>query len=98
MPEGHDSQDAIGQVTHYFGHLSVAAVSLKEALAVGEKIHIRGRTTDVVQGIESMEIERAGVIRAGPGDDVAIKVDEHVREHDSIFREAGGSDRSQDEA
>jgi putative protease len=97
MSEGHDSQDAIGQVTHYFGHLSVAAVSLKEALAVGERIHIRGRTTDLVQEIESMEIGHAGVEGAEPGDDVAIKVDDHVREHDSIFREAGGADRSQDE-
>jgi putative protease len=87
MSEGHDPQDAIGQVTHYYGHLSVAAVSLKEPLAVGEKIHIRGHTTDMVQEVTSMEVEHAGVDSAGPGDDVALKVDDHVREHDSIFRE-----------
>ena len=56
MSEGHDPQDAIGQVTHYFGHLSVAAVSLNETLAVGERIHIRGHTTDLVQEVGSMEI------------------------------------------
>ena len=88
MTEGHDPEDAIGQVTHYFSHLSVAAISLKAPLAVGERIHIRGHTTDLVQAVESMEIEHAGVDRAGPGDDVALKVDDHVREHDLIFREA----------
>ena len=87
MSDGHDTQDAIGQVTHYYGHLSVAVVSLKEPLAVGEKIHIRGHTTDLVQEVGSMEIEHAGVGQAGPRVDVALKVDDHVREHDSIFRE-----------
>jgi len=87
MSTGHEPQDAIGQVTHYFSHLSVAAVSLKEPLAVGEKIHVRGHTTDVVQEVGSMEVEHAAVDQAGPGDDVAVRVDEHVRDHDLIFRE-----------
>ena len=88
MSEGHDPQDAIGQVTHYYGHLSVAAVSLKEPVAIGERIHIRGHTTDLVQEIGSLEVEHAAVDGAGPGDDVALRVDEHVRDHDLIFREA----------
>jgi putative protease len=87
MSTGHEPQDAIGRVTHYFGHLSVAAVSLKEPLAVGEKIHVRGHTTDLVQEVGSMEVEHAAVNQAGPGDDVAVRVDEHVRDHDLIFRE-----------
>jgi len=87
MSTGHEPQDAIGQVTHYFSHLSVATVSLKEPLAVGEKIHVRGHTTDLVQEVGSMEVEHAAVDQAGPGDDVAVRVDEHVRDHDLIFRE-----------
>lgn len=35
-----------------------------------------------------MEIEQRRVERAGPGDDVALAVEGHVREHDVIFREA----------
>jgi hypothetical protein len=87
MSEGHDPGDAIGRVSHYFGHLSVAAVSLTAPLAVGDRIHIVGHTTDVVQDVRSMQIEHASVERAGVGDDVAISVDGHVREHDLIFRE-----------
>ena len=40
MSEGHDPATAIGTVTHYFSHLSVAAVTLTDALRVGDRIHI----------------------------------------------------------
>ena len=88
MSAGHDPAEAIGQVTHYFSHRSVAAVLLSAPLALGDKIHIRGHTTDLVQNVASMEVEHAKVDRAGPGDDVALEVDDHVREHDLIFHEA----------
>ena len=84
----HDPSEAIGRVSHYFSHLSVAAVSLSDTLTVGERIHIHGHTTDLVQVVTSMEVEHQSVERAGPGDDVAISVDDHVREHDLVFREA----------
>ena len=35
-----------------------------------------------------MEVEHRSVQQAGPGDDVALAVDDHVREHDLVFREA----------
>lgn len=88
MSESHDPAEAIGTVSHYFSHVSVASVSLKAPLSVGERIHIRGHTTDLVQTVETIEIERRRVDRAGPGDDAAIRVEDHVREHDEIFREA----------
>jgi translation elongation factor EF-1alpha len=88
MSEQHDPADAIGSVTHYFGHLSVAAVTLTSQLRVGDRIHIQGHTTDLTQSVDSMEVEHAKVDEAGPGDDVALKVTGHVREHDRIYREA----------
>jgi translation elongation factor EF-1alpha len=87
MSEQHDEGEAIGRVTHYFSHLSVAAVALTAPLKVGERIHIRGHTTDLVQDVGSLEVEHAQVPEAGPGDDVALKVDDHVRDHDLIYRE-----------
>ena len=88
MSEEHEAGDAIGMVTHWFAHLSVAAIRLTAPLAVGERIHIRGHTTDLVETVRSMEIEHQRVERAGPGDDVALAVEGHVREHDLIFRES----------
>ena len=55
---------------------------------MGDRIHILGHTTDVEQTVESMEIEHEQVESAGPGDDVALAVTDHVREHDEIFRES----------
>ncbi len=87
MSTEHDPDDAIGTVSHYFSHLSVAAVQLDEPLRVGERIHIKGHTTDLVQTVDSMEVDHSSIAQAGPGDDLALKVDDHVREHDKIFRE-----------
>ena len=85
--EGHPPEDAIGSVSHYFSHIGVAGVDLRAPLSIGDRIHIRGHTTDLIQTVGSMEVEHAHVDRAGPGDDIAIKVDDHVRDHDLIFRE-----------
>ena len=87
MSEGHEPGQEIGRVSHYFGQLSVAAVSLAAPLAIGDRIHLKGHTTDFVQEVRSMQIEHAPVERANPGDDVAIGVDDQVREHDLIYRE-----------
>lgn len=88
MSEEHKAGEAIGTVIHWFAHLSVAAIRLTAPLAVGDRIHIVGHTTDLTETVGSMEIEHRKVERAGPGDDVALAVEGHVREHDVIFREA----------
>jgi translation elongation factor EF-Tu-like GTPase len=88
MSEEHDPATAIGTVAHYFSHLSVAAVTLTDTLRVGDRIHIVGHTTDVEQTVDSMEVEHEKVDSAGPGDDVALAVADHVRDHDRIYREA----------
>ncbi len=87
MGAEHDPGDAIGKVTHYFSHLSVAVASLTAPLAVGERIHIRGHSTDQEQTVSSMQVDHKDVATAAPGDDVALKVDGHVRDNDLIFRE-----------
>lgn len=84
----HDEADAIGTITHYFSHLSVAAVMLSEPLRVGDRVHIKGHTTDFEQTVSSMEVEHTAISEARPGDDVALHVDEHVRENDKIYRES----------
>jgi translation elongation factor EF-1alpha len=88
MTERDDPDLAIGTVTHYFSHLSVAAVALSRALTVGDRIHIRGHTTDFEQTVESMEVEHEKVESAQPGDDIALAVVDHVREHDKLYRES----------
>lgn len=76
----------IGQVTHYFGKIGVMAVDLSDNLAVGETIHVKGHTTDLVVSVDSMQIEHESVPKAGPGDSIGIKVGEKVRPGDKVFR------------
>jgi translation elongation factor EF-1alpha len=42
----------------------------------------------VEQTVESMEVDHQKVETAAPGDDVALAVKDHVRDHDKIYREA----------
>lgn len=79
-------ETAIGKVTHYYSHLGVAVLQLDDRLKIGETIHILGHTTDFVQRVTSMEIEHHHVTAAGPGDNVALRVGEAVRVHDTVYR------------
>ena len=79
-------EEKIGTVTHYYGHLNVAVLQLTNRLKVGETIHIYGHTSDFVQKVTSMEISHQRVVVVEPGENVAIKVIEPVREHDAIYR------------
>ncbi len=77
----------IGVVTHYYSHLSVAIVRLESGtLRVGDVIHIRGHTTDFKQKVESLEVNHAPATEVGPKDDFGLKVVEHAREHDVVFK------------
>jgi translation elongation factor EF-1alpha len=76
----------IGQVTHYFGKIGVMAVDLSDTLSVGEQIHVKGHTTDLVLTVDSMQIEHESVSQAGPGDSIGIKVADKVRPGDTVYR------------
>jgi putative protease len=80
--------ERIGVVTHYYGHLSVAVVKLEPGttLRVGDNIHVKGHTTDFSQPVESLQVAHAPVNEVGPNDDFGLKVKDHVREHDVVYR------------
>ena len=82
MPE-----QLIGTVTHYFSKAGVAAIKITAGeLHVGDQIHVVGHTSDFSQNIDSMEIDRAPIEIAKPGDEIGVKVVEHAREHDNVYR------------
>ncbi len=83
-------EERIGVVSHYFGHLGVAAIVLEGELAVGHTIHIKGHTSDLTQKVESIQLEHDSIQRAGKGQDVGIKVRDHVREHDVVYKVVEG--------
>lgn len=76
----------IGKITHYYGHLNVGIIELSGALKVGDKIHIKGYTSDFSQDINSMQIEHANVSEGGRGDMVGIKVSQKVHPNDKVYK------------
>jgi len=76
----------IGKVGSYFSKVGVAAIKLDEPLKKGDKIHIKGNTTDFEQKIDSMQIDRKEVNGAKTGDSVGIKVRDKVRPNDVVYK------------
>ena len=81
----------VGEVTHFYSHVSVAVLLLTDQLRVSHTVHILGHTTDLRQKVNSLQIEHDSVEEAGPGQDVALKVDRRVRPGDTVYKiaEAG---------
>ena len=79
-------EEKIGVVLHYYSKAGVAAIKLDDALKVGDKIHIKGHTTNFDEVINSIQIEHNEVNTAKKGDDIGIKVIDHVREHDVVYK------------
>ena len=77
---------AIGTVSNYFEHVSVAAIKLYAPLKVGDEIEIKGGETDVVQTVESMQIQHEQVEKAKKGDEIGIKVDGKVRKGYKVYK------------
>ena len=81
------TEEKVGIVTDYYAKIGVAAIKLADGgLQVGDTIRIHGHTTDVIQPVESLQVEHAPVQRAERGSQVAVKVRERVRKHDEVLR------------
>lgn len=76
----------IGMITDFFARPVVAAVELTGELKVGDKIHIKGHTTDIEMTVNSMQIHNQNVQAAKAGDGVGIKVPDKVRHGDKVFK------------
>lgn len=79
------AEKLIGKITHYFDKIGVAIVELSGVLAIGDRIHIKGASTDLEQEVASMQVDHKNVSKAKKGDLVGLKVDQKVKEGDEIF-------------
>jgi len=76
----------IGKVTDFFAKPVVAGVELSGTLRTGDKIHIKGATTDMELVVESMQIDRVDITEGKLGDLIGIKVPERVRRGDIVYK------------
>ena len=78
--------EIIGQVSDFFSRPVVAGIEMTGTIKVGDKIHIKGHTTDLELVVDSMQINNADVKEAKAGDSIGVKVPERVRKRDSVYK------------
>jgi putative protease len=76
----------VGKVMDFFAKPVVAGIDMSGEIKKGDKIHIKGHTTDLELVIESMQIDNVVVEQAKPGDAVGIKVPDRVRQGDTVYK------------
>lgn len=75
----------LGYVEDYFAKIGVIALTLEHKLALGNRLHLLGHTTNFEQTVDSMQIDHQSVTEAGPKDAVGIKVTARVRRGDHVY-------------
>jgi len=76
----------IGHVSDFFARPVVAGITLTGALKVGDKIHIKGHTTDLELTVDSMQIDNVNVNEGNAGDAIGVKVTNRVRAGDKVYK------------
>ncbi len=76
----------IGHVSDFFARPVVAGINLTSTLKVGDKIHIKGHTTDLEMTVDSMQINNANVTEGKAGDAIGVKVTDRVRAGDKVYK------------
>ena len=79
-------EEEIGIIANYFSKISVAVVNLNVPLSVGEKILIKGNTTNFEQTVDSMQIEHQNIENAESGQSIGLKVADNVRKGDKVYK------------
>jgi putative protease len=79
-------EEEIGWVSHFFSHVVVAGIELSAPVKVGDKIRIKGHTTDLEVSVDSMQVDNANVEEAQPRQSIGIKVSDRVRPGDHVYK------------
>ena len=80
------AEEIVGTVSDFFAHPVVAGIELTAGLNVGDKIRIKGHTTDLEVNVGSIQIENAQVTEAKAGDSIGVKVTERVLHGDTVYK------------
>lgn len=76
----------IGTVSAFFARPVVAGIDLTGALSLGDRIHIKGHTTDLELTVESLQLHNLDVAEASAGQAVGVQVSDRIRPGDKVFR------------
>ncbi|MBU1911955.1 MAG: hypothetical protein KKB22_00270 [Candidatus Omnitrophica bacterium] len=81
------SLEEVGVVTHYFPKVDAAVVKLTKAgLSIGDKIVIKGHTSDFKEKVDSIQLDHEPIQNAEKDMEIGLKVKSKVREHDVVYK------------
>lgn len=81
-----DAVIEIGHVIHFFSKINVAVVELMLPLAIGDRILVKGPSTDFEQIVESMQIEGKSFPRVEGGQSIGLKVVQPAKQKDVVYK------------
>jgi translation elongation factor EF-1alpha len=81
------AEQKVGEVVKFFSKVGVAAIKVTEGtIRVGDRIRIKGHSTDFEDQVQSMQIDNQPVEKAEVGQMIGVKVKDRVREKDLIYK------------
>ena len=81
------AEEEVGVVVGFFAKPGVAALKVtKGSIKKGDILMYKGHTTDFTEEVKSLEIDNQPVDEAKVGDMIGIKVEERVREKDTVYK------------
>lgn len=76
----------IGKVTHYYDKIGVAVIEVKnQPLKLGDKVKISGHDKEFTQPVASLQVEHNQVKQVSAGETAGMKVDQPVKEGDTLY-------------
>jgi putative protease len=76
----------IGKVINYYSKIKVAQVELSLPLSVGDRILIKGPSTDFEQNVEAIQVNRKNIQREEGGTNIGLKLMQFARQRDAVYK------------
>jgi hypothetical protein len=75
----------VGRIVHYYPRINVGIVELTDGeINLGDVIHVQGKQTNLVQPVDSLQIDHQNISHADKGRRVGIKFKDKVRNRDQV--------------
>ena len=79
------SEITVGKVSDFYKRPVVAGIEVTAPIKLGDRIRIKGHTTDFECTVDSMQIDNHDVRECKAGDSIGIKVPDRVRRDDAVY-------------
>ena len=86
MSEEKERHVPVGEVRNFHSDIGMCVIELSEPLQVGDRIVVKGTTTDFKQKVESMQIDKEDIESAEAGKVIGLKVKDKASPGDIVYR------------